>query len=197
MPITPTRDFCISLFTSKIEATIQNIDDMIGWEDDGNTVGPLAFAAKQSLLHFIPHMLPRGNEAALYRLVLDHGDFGIHNMSIATDADRRPRITSLYDWETGCILPALLSDPLMAVAVDLVPNGDAGPAITRVKDNATAEECAEYMAWSAYYFKGLFDRTPTYEAVIRAGKDARHLWFSLRDWRGDEPEGYFGELGAE
>ncbi len=56
-------------------------------------------------------MPPRGHEAALYRLVLDHGDFGIHNMSIATDAGGRPHITSLYDWETGCILPALLSDP--------------------------------------------------------------------------------------
>ena len=37
---------------------------------------------------------------------------------------------------------------------------------------------------------------PDYEKVIRAGKDARHLWFALRDWRGDDPEAYFGELGA-
>ncbi len=70
----------------------------------------------------------------------------------------------------------------MAVVVNLVSNGNAGPTITGVKDNATAE--------------GLFDRTPTYEAVIRAGKDARHLWFSLRDWRDNEPERFFGELGA-
>lgn len=24
----------------------------------------------------------------------------------------------------------------------------------------------------------------------------RHLWFALRDWRGDDPEDYFGRLGA-
>ena len=41
----------------------------------------------------------------------------------------------------------------------------------------------------------LFNQTPDYERVIRAGKDARHLWFALRDWRGDDPEAYFGELG--
>ena len=25
--------------------------------------------------------------------------------------------------------------------------------------------------------------------------DVRHLWFALRDWRGEDPEGYFGKLG--
>ncbi|KAK3373628.1 3-hydroxybutyryl-CoA dehydratase [Lasiosphaeria ovina] len=194
--VAPTRDFCVSLFTSKIEATIRNIGDIIGWVDDGNTVGPVAFAAKQSLLRFIPHMLPYGDEAVLYRLVLDHGDFGIHNMSIATDADGRPRVTSLYDWETGCVVPALLSDPLMAVAVDLISDGDARPGTTRVRNNATAEERAEYMAWSTHYFNRLFDHAPSYEVAIRAGKNARHLWYSLRDWRGEDPERYFGELGA-
>ena len=72
---------------------------MIGWEDDHNTVGPVALKAKQSLLHLIPYMLPADadEEASLYRLVLDHGDFGIHNMSITVDATGRPCITSLYD----------------------------------------------------------------------------------------------------
>ncbi|UKZ67459.1 uncharacterized protein TrAtP1_008618 [Trichoderma atroviride] len=30
IPVAPTREFCITLFTSKIEATIKNIGDMIG-----------------------------------------------------------------------------------------------------------------------------------------------------------------------
>ena len=59
------------------------------------------------------------DQNSFYRLVLEHGDFGIHNMSITTDADGQPLVTSLYDWETACIVPAILSDLLMAVTVDL------------------------------------------------------------------------------
>ena len=44
--------------------------------------------------------------------------------------------------------------------------------------------------------QALFNQAPNYERVIQAGKDARHLWFTLREWRGDDPEGYFGDLGA-
>lgn len=42
----------------------------------------------------------------------------------------------------------------------------------------------------------LFDLAPNYRHAIQAGKDARHLWFALQEWRGDEPEGYFGDLGT-
>ena len=34
------------------------------------------------------------------------------------------------------------------------------------------------------------------ENAICAGKDARHLWFSLKAWRGQEPEDFFSGLGA-
>lgn len=46
------------------------------------------------------------------------------------------------------------------------------------------------------YSQTLFLRAPHYEHTIKVGKDARHLWFALRDWRGDDPEDYFGDLGA-
>jgi hypothetical protein len=49
------------------------------------------------------------DQASLYRLVLEHGDFGIHKMSITIDVRGQPLATSLYDWETGCIVPAILS----------------------------------------------------------------------------------------
>ena len=89
---------------------------MIGWEDDNNTVGPITTAAKQSLLRLIPHIMPTdSDQTSLYHLVLEHSDFGIHNISITMDANGQPLVTSLYDWETGCIVPAILSDPLMAV----------------------------------------------------------------------------------
>jgi hypothetical protein len=129
--------------------------DMIGWEGDNNIVGPIAAAAKQSLLRLIPHIMPAdSDQASLYRLVLDHGDFGIHNMSITKYANGQPLVTSLYDWESGCLVPAILSsDPLMVVAVDLATDEYAAPSITRVSENATPDDRARYMTWARQYFK--------------------------------------------
>ncbi|KAI0103754.1 3-hydroxybutyryl-CoA dehydratase [Nemania sp. FL0031] len=197
IPVAPTREFCVALFTSKIEATIKNIGDMIGWESDNVTVGPIAAAAKQSFLRLIPYIMPTDSDQAfLYRLVLEHGDFGIHNMSITIDENGQPLVTSLYDWETGCIVPAILSDPLVLVEVGLVIGDNAAPSFIRVPDDATPDDRVQYMAWARQYFLALFNQAPNYERAIRAGKDARHLWFALREWRGDDPEGYFGVLGA-
>lgn len=197
VPVTPTRDFCVTLFTSKIEATIRKIGDMIGWESDNNVVGPIAAAAKQSLLKFVPVMLPKEttDTPLFYRLILEHGDFGIHNMTI--DDGDTPTITSLFDWETGCIVPALLSDTCMAVAgADLILDEDARPAVKRISRDAGVEKVAQAKACTVGYHGVLFERAPEYERVMRAGRDARFLWFKLRDWRGDDPEGYFGRLGA-
>lgn len=47
--VAPTREFWIHVLKSKIKATIQNEGDMIGWESDEETVGPVVLAAKQSL----------------------------------------------------------------------------------------------------------------------------------------------------
>jgi hypothetical protein len=88
LPVAPTREFWIHVRESKVEATIRNEGDMIGWEDDEETVGPVALAAKQSLLKAIPHLLPQDNFEVLYRLVLEHGDFGIHNTSIIIEVCR-------------------------------------------------------------------------------------------------------------
>lgn len=152
IPVAPTREFCIALFTSKIEATIKNIGDMIGWEDDHNTVGPVAAAAKGTLLRLVPHIMPKGDdEDVFYRFVIEHGDFGIHNMSIAMDVEKQPIITSVYDWETGCIVPAILSDPMMAVTVDLTTDGEANPAATRLWDMMTADELEKAATWSKLY----------------------------------------------
>jgi hypothetical protein len=104
---------------------------MIRWEDDNNIVSPIAVAAKQSLLRLILYIMPRdGDQTFIYCLVLDHSDFGIHNISIIIDANGQPLMTSLYNWETGCIVPAILSDLLIAVTVDLVTDENAAPLIT-------------------------------------------------------------------
>lgn len=127
---------------------------MIGWDSDNNTVGPVAAAAKQSLLRLIPHILPLNcDQDSMYRLILEHDDFGIHNMSITTDTDGQALVTSLYDWETGCIVPAILSDPLMAVTIDLTIDENAAPSITRVPDHVTPNNHAHYMTWARKYVK--------------------------------------------
>lgn len=153
MPVAPTRKFWMHVLESKIKATIRNEGDMIGWEDDQETVGPIAFAAKQSLLRAIPHIMPlESSNVSLYRLVLDHGDFGIHNTSITKDTNGEPLITSLYDWETGCIFPALLSDPLVAAGpVDLITDEDGRPSFTRLPKNPTPNNLETYAAWAHHY----------------------------------------------
>ncbi|EAQ90081.1 hypothetical protein CHGG_06700 [Chaetomium globosum CBS 148.51] len=197
IPVGPTREFCVALLASKTEATLKDIGDMTGCEDDDNSVGPIVAAAKKSLLRLIPHIMPKGDDNMdLYRFVLDHGDFGIHNMLIAMDKNNQPLVTSLFDWETGHIVPAILSDPLMAVTVDLVAGEDAAPSLTRLPDTATADLLEETSTWSRQYFKALFFEAPEYERVIRAGGDARHIWFTLQAWSGDKPGKYFGKLGA-
>ena len=143
------------MFASRITATIREEGDTIGWEDHHNTVGPVALKAKQFLLRFITHMLPADadEEASLYRILLDHGDFGTHNMSITVDATSQPCITSLYDWATGNIVPAILSDPEMAVLVDLVTDEHGNPSITRVGEDKTLEYRQEYTEYASQYIK--------------------------------------------
>lgn len=128
---------------------------MIGWESDEETVGPVALAAKQSLLRAIPHLLPPDTpDASLYRLVLEHGDFGIHNATITRQASGEPLVTSLFDWETACIWPALLSDPLVAAGpVGLVVDEDGGPLVTRLPRDATRADLETYAAWAKHYIR--------------------------------------------
>lgn len=153
MAIAPTREFWMHVLESKIKATIRNEGDMIGWEDDQETVGSIALAAKQSLLHIIPYIMPlESTEASLYRLVLEHGDFGIHNTSITNNVNGESLVTSLYDWETACIVPAFLSDPLVAAGpVDLITNEDNRPSVTRLPENPTPIDFKTYLEWARHY----------------------------------------------
>ncbi|KAJ7696043.1 hypothetical protein B0H17DRAFT_415930 [Mycena rosella] len=153
---------------------------MIGWESDHNVVGPIAASAKQSLHRLIPLIFPVEEEYGdLYRLVLEHGDFGIHNMSIK-DSDT-PAVTSLYDWETGYVVPALFSDPKIITHVDFELNGHGCPVLSRLVDNPTAEHVAEYEGYAEHYFKVILnEHALKYIPAIKAGKDARHIWAALR-----------------
>ncbi len=219
VPVAPTREFWMHVLESKIKATIRSEGDMIGWEDDEEMVGPRALAAKQSLLRAVPYLLPPDTpEQSLYRFVLEHGDFGIHNTTIMKQASGEPLVTSLFDWETACIRPALLSDPLVAAGpVDLIVDENAGPSVARLPRDSTPADIEMYGAWASHYIKvvcytfrssnevlpedsrvsqGLYLEAPGYETAIRAGKDFRHLWLALRDWHGGDSEEFFGALGA-
>ncbi|KAL8380947.1 hypothetical protein RB595_005308 [Gaeumannomyces hyphopodioides] len=196
--VAPTREYGVARFTAEIEAIIGNVGDIIGREDGGHTVSPTIAAAKQSLLRLVPHIMPEGSdEGSLYRLVLEHGDFGVHNMTITTGVTTGvPRITSLFDWKAGHIVPAIFSDPLMAVNVNLGADEDAEPSITRVARGATPSERKEYMGWAEMYLEYLFDEAPEYKHAFTRAGDARYIRSRLLCWRGEDPEGFFGELGT-
>ena len=66
-------------------------------------------------------------------------------MSITMDTNGQPFVTSLRDWETGCIAPAILSDPLIAVWMYLRADGNAAPSFIRVPDDTTSDVRAQYM----------------------------------------------------
>jgi len=125
---------------------------MIGWEDDNEVVGSQALSAKASVLRLLPHILPPWEtDQDLYHLVLEHGDVGTHDMLTVFDESGNPNITSLFDWETGCVVPTLLSDPLMAVPVDLVLDYDGEPSYARDCLEDMEADHERYRAWTAYY----------------------------------------------
>ncbi|KAJ6013775.1 hypothetical protein N7540_008366 [Penicillium herquei] len=155
LPVASTREFWMHVIESKINATIQNNGDMIGWENDNETVGPVALAAKESLLRALPHIMPiEHTDQCFYRFVLEHGDFGIHNTTIKNPANESPRVTLLFDWETGCIVPAILSDCLVAVnPVDLIIDENGDPSITCLPENATPSDLDTYAVWARHYIQ--------------------------------------------
>ena len=74
-------------------------------------------------------------------------------MTISEKGNGEPLITSLYDWETGCIVPALLSDPLVAVEVDLITDEWAEPCITRIPKKVSSKDLESYAEYARHYIK--------------------------------------------
>lgn len=69
---------------------------------------PGEFGAKyllERLFEFMPDSLsmPIAPTREFWMHVLEHGDFGIHNTTIAVQPSGEPLVTSLYDWETACV----------------------------------------------------------------------------------------------
>lgn len=130
LPPAGNRDFCIAMLKAKVEGLIGSEGDRIGWEEDKLTVGPLVSAAKQSLLCLIPLILPEGDDEVLYRLVLQHDDFGLRNISVDVDEAGELSLTSVYDWETGCIIPVILTEIEFSIAgCDLIVDEKGEPSV--------------------------------------------------------------------
>ncbi|KAI6783965.1 uncharacterized protein J7T54_001841 [Emericellopsis cladophorae] len=202
-PITiqPSRAFCIALLTAKIEAALGHRGGDIDLDKGFHSLTPEMEAAREALLRLVPRVLPRSttrlSEEKMYRFVLDHGDFGVHNMTIDKDETRQPYVTSVYDWEGGSVVPAILSEPKMVTTVDLVIDGRGKPSISRWGDGDTPNKMAQYRRWTKHYYKVLFAEAPDYKRIIHAGLDARRIWFGLRDGRAaSNPDAYFEQLGG-
>lgn len=119
---------------------------------DNNVVGPFAAAAKQSLLRLVPFLLPpETRHATFYRLVIDHGDYGMWNMTSTIDEDEKPLITSIFGWDTSTVVPAIFSDLKLSVEIDLVADHYGNPAVTRLPPDASAAKLAQYKVWSRQY----------------------------------------------
>lgn len=155
--VEPTREFCATLLEAKIEATIGVRIHSIDAEKGHLVKNPVLEAAQRALLRLVPRVLPKSarglGESDLYRFVLDHGDFGMHNMTIDKDEQGQPRLTSVYDWEGGRIVPAILSESKMVTTVDLFINRAGEPSIKRWGDGDTPDKMAQYKNWTAEYHK--------------------------------------------
>jgi hypothetical protein len=128
---------------------------MIVRKDNEQVVDPVALAAKSTLMSALPYLLPPENvQRSLHLFILEQGDFDIHNTSTTKDRTDQPLVTSLYDRKTGCIVPALLSHPLVAVSsVDIITDEEARPALTRVPKYPTPANLAQYTLWAEQYIK--------------------------------------------
>lgn len=143
--------------TAKIDATVgqraREVDPLAGY----HLMTPSLETARKALLRLVPLVLPKSTfwlkESTMYRFVLDHGDFGVHNMTVAMDTQGQPRVTSVYDWEGGSIVPAILCEPKMVTTVDLVIDEKGKPNISRWGDGDTPDKMAQYRKWTEEYYK--------------------------------------------
>lgn len=118
-------------------------------------------------------------------------------------------------------MPATLSDPLMKVGFDLVEDKNGNLSITRTEEDNNsggprrAHErcegilqgmfCVQAISFSVYEQRSncplprrlSTNRHPcTYKRAIQPGKDLDTFWFSLKNWRDEDPESHFDDLGA-
>lgn len=142
------REICMAHVAIRIEATIGRVGEEIY---ENYTTGVSAVVIKRKLLRLLPYLLPEND--LLYRHVLEHRYYGVHHMNVVTDESGKPTITSVYDWKNAIVLPAILSNPVLAVTVDLILNEHVEPHFSRAALLASDNKRAQYMSWSEDYFE--------------------------------------------
>lgn len=155
MPVAPNREFWMHVLEEKIKATIGNEGDMIGWPSDKESVGPIAFAAKQ-----VPSTSRSIYTASRYTRPF-FVSFGSRTRRLR---DTQYNHCEAAKWrtyyhlairlETACIWPAVLSDPLVAVCpVDLHVTAAGFPMISRIPSDATEADGRMHERWATHYVK--------------------------------------------
>ncbi|RMJ18142.1 hypothetical protein CDV36_002187 [Fusarium kuroshium] len=191
-----TRDFWVAIFKVKVERIIGNEGDKIGWSNGEETVGPKALAAKKSLLRLIPLILLEGNEAVLYRPVLQHNNFSADNILNLVCETGETSITSVFGWEAGTIVPLILSEVMFVNGFLLTIDAHGKPATLPLSSNLSRpEEWDKNEKYNAEFLKEVKRQAPELEDAIRKAKHARYIWMKLRHWSGKRPEEFFGRLG--
>lgn len=179
--VEPTRDFCMALLKAEVEVTVG--------ANAATASAARNLELRDALIKLIPSVVPQPKDAeendVLYRFVLDHGDFGVHNMTVTADPACLPRVTSVFDWEGGSIVPAILTEPKMFVTVDLTIGRCGRPSIGRWGDGDTPDKMDEYEHWSEVYYSALFQQAPELRVVIARGLYARYMWFMMRKIRNE------------
>jgi hypothetical protein len=144
----------------------------------------------------------------------------MHNMTVAMNQDNMPQVTSVYDWEGGRVVPAILSEPKMVVTVDLVVDESGLASISRWGDGDSPDKMAAYQEWTCEYYKVsckspkpflmaniatvvdlkttqcLFAEVPEYLELILASLDARRIWFSLQKLESSNSISRISKLGV-
>ncbi|KAK3361034.1 hypothetical protein B0T24DRAFT_643385 [Lasiosphaeria ovina] len=195
-PDTLPRQFCMNLFTEKVKAVVK--------------LAPIDSHQKRTimliLLSAIPHILPPDTDGHLYRLVLEHRDFKMDNLLITRCPEYgEPEVTALFDWEQGCVLPAILSDPSF-ITPNLSEKGgsparlgswdDLDLLFTGVSSDNTVftrlygeTGDAKRLRLGKYYLDALFRYSPEYADVMATGEDARHFWSELEECLNEDNDG--------
>lgn len=197
--ILPTREFWLAEISWRICHLIRNLGHRIGWESDNDFVTAPVLESKATILEALSYIMPPElPDNSLYRFVLEHEDYGLHNiLAEEQEDDGVPRITALFDWDTACIWPALLSNPLVKLpGIEVTVDKDGNPALSYFSNIEKVEDLEKYGNWARRYVEDLFTFSPQYKTAILAGKDIRHLWYALKDWRGKDSVDFFGGLAG-
>lgn len=224
---TSTRECCI--FSFLVKDRCGNPKPRWRYRVCGATISPfvplLRLQSSLSYIRLLRCILPvDSDKASLYRLVLEHGDFGIHNMSITLDANSRPLVTFVYDWETGHH-PACYLIPSVDEGRLWSSGGQEWQPINRSNRGGQnsggprrAHEMCEGILQGMFCVQAISflvyeqrsncilprrlstNRHPCTNVQYMEGKDARHLWYSwkkLARWGSGKLFRWSGNLGWE